>query len=334
MKSQEGMMNIFIMVLVFLFMAGYYFMDSPSQRVMETELDYAISQTDLRSIAECAVSAHAAAIKDIGFDDKCVQDYEIASSFVCMNEKHSIVECDLGKKLAFSFITTSTAALNENSYNDMLEILEKHYPDANDFGIFLDNSVLSGNGKHPVAKSIAKEAELSNGQLVYITQYEIPDIETDFIAPAAANINCPDSTVKTYRFGRWQCLARNEKKSCTGDRIWDSDLQECVPDNSRKPLCAAQQTAVMLDDLWECVDPFLEKQCSGGMVARLNYTSLEWECVEDPEKTKTAKKCSPPLGSAIYGALGSMLRTPPSYCTDCEEMLTDPETCATTCVPA
>ena len=71
------------------------------------------------------------------------------------------------------------------------------------------------------------------------------------------------------------------KTSCGGDMVWDYGTMECVPDESRKPLCAGSQTAVMVDEIWECISPFADKHCPGTMIARLNYDTLEWECVED-----------------------------------------------------
>ena len=115
--------------------------------------------------------------------------------------------------------------------------------------------------------------------------------------------------------------------------IWDSDLYECVPDETRKPLCAGNQTAVMVDSLWECVSPFPEKSCPEKMIARLNYNTLEWECVVDPSISNTIKKCSNVTSGAVYGGLGATLRVPQTSCTDCERMVTDPENCVTVCVP-
>jgi hypothetical protein len=88
----------------------------------------------------------------------------------------------------------------------------------------------------------------------------------------------------------------------------------------------------MIEDLWECVDPFPDRECPASMIARLNYNTLEWECVADPAATQNTKKCAAPR-DAVYGAIGSTLRVPPSSCTDCEDLTTDPETCASACVP-
>ena len=62
-------MNIFIMILVALFMAGYYIMDSPNQKIPEQETEYAIEKSNLRMIAQCATAVHNAQIKGTEFDD-------------------------------------------------------------------------------------------------------------------------------------------------------------------------------------------------------------------------------------------------------------------------
>ncbi|MDR1338409.1 MAG: hypothetical protein LBJ73_05290 [Rickettsiales bacterium] len=327
-------MNIFIMVLVFLFMAGYYLMDSPSQRVVHTELEHAITRTDLRSIAECAAAAHTAAIRGYEFQDICVEQYRIATEFICLNERQAVTKCEIvrKKKPAFSFVVTSTAPIDPQDYNGLLELLEEYFPNSGAFGIYTDDVVLGGTGKRDVPQSVSKSLELTDGQLVYLTQYEMPDEETEYIAPNAIDINCPSGTVKVYRFSRWQCALKNEKASCASDEIWNFDTQKCVPDNSRKPLCAARQTAVMVDDIWECVDPFNERDCPAGWVARLNYNNLEWECVEDSNIVRNTKKCLMPAG-AIYGGFGATLRISPLACNDCETMVTDSETCEVSCVP-
>lgn len=331
------MMNIFIMILVVLFMAGYYMMDSPSQRVQQQETEYAVNRSDLRAVAECATAVHNAQIRGGEFNDICVEQYEIQSEFVCLNANLTVTKCNIvrNKKPAYSFIVTATGILPEEAYNATMEILEEYYSDAGTFGIFEDKVIVSGgtSSKRVVPKGIISAMDLTDGQLVYMTQYEIPDTETEFAAPVSSDIICPAGTVKTYRFGRWQCVGYNTKTSCGGDMIWDSDLLDCVPDESRKPLCAAQQTAVMVDDVWECVNPFPEKVCPDQMVARLNYTTLEWECVSDPTTTPDVKKCANVTHGAIYGAIGATLRVPPVSCTDCERMVTDENTCATACIP-
>ncbi|MBR2342141.1 MAG: hypothetical protein IKA73_01610 [Alphaproteobacteria bacterium] len=331
------MMNIFIVILAILFMAGYYVMDAPSQRMREHETQFAVNQSDLRSVAQCAAAVHNAKMKGLEFDDICVEMNYIISENICMDSRMNNTACEIvnKKKPAYSYIITATGILPEEDYNNMLEILEKHYPDAGTFGIFQNGKIISGgtSNKRTVPAKIMSKMGLQDGQIVYLTQYDIPDNQYEYETPMDDDIVCPTGTVKAYRFGRWQCSGYNTKTNCAGDKIWNSDLQECVPDESRKPLCGGNMTAVMVDDIWECVSPFIEKNCPANMVARLNYNTLEWECVSDPKYTQDTKKCDVITQAAVYGAMGATLRVPRSSCTDCETMLVDNETCTATCVP-
>jgi hypothetical protein len=69
------------------------------------------------------------------------------------------------------------------------------------------------------------------------------------------------------------------------------------------------------------------------MLARLNYETLEWECVEDPNKIKPVSKCAGANSRAIRGRGGATLRLASTSCTDCEKMVIDEETCDAVCVP-
>ncbi len=327
-------MNIFIMILVAVFMTGYYMLNAPSQRVTETETEVAVSRADMRAIAECALALHNAQIKGYEFDDACVAQNGLRSEFICLDRSGKETKCEIvrKKKPDFSYIVTAGAPIADNEYHDMMNILEEYYSDAGTFGIFIDGKIMSGgtSNRRPLPGTIVKKMGLADGQLVYMTQYDMPDDQTLFAVPTDENVECPSGTAKTYRFGRWQCVSVNTKTDCGGDMIWDSALGECVADESRRPLCGAQQTAVMVDKVWECVDPVMEVTCPNNMVARLNYTTLEWECVEDPTKQEALKKCSNFIGTI---GVGTTLRVQTTSCTDCEKMITDEETCRAICVP-
>lgn len=330
-------MNIFIMLLVALFMVGFYVMDGPNQHIAQHDTEYAITRSDLRTIAQCAAAQHNAQINDTVFDDVCVSQNQIVSKYICLNNSYKITECEIvrGRKPAYSYIVTATAPIDPSNHNSMMQVLEQYYPDSGTFGLFFGNQIMSGgtSSKRIVPEAIISEMELTDGQLVYMTQYEMPDAltEYDFVAPD--DVVCPVGTAKTYRFGRWQCIGYNTKTDCGGDMIWDSDMGECVADVSRKPLCAENQNAVIIDDVWECVDPFSERVCPSGMVARLNYSTLEWECVSDPTKTPDTTKCAHLIGGAVYGTVGATLRIPRTSCTSCEKMLINYDDCTYVCVP-
>lgn len=330
-------MNIFMIMLISLFMAGYYMFFAPNTRRVEQETDTAIATSDLRSVAECALATHNAQISGINFDDVCVSQNEIQSKSVCLDSRGEITGCDTTgyKRSTNSFIITTTGPINVSDYNDMMEILERDFANSGTFGIYQEGVIVSGGTsmKRTVPESIKRDFNLQDGQLIYMTHYDIPDPERVFAAPGGDNITCPAGTTKTYRFGRWQCMGYNMKTSCGGDMIWDYSTMECVPDESRKPLCAGNQTAVMVDELWECVSPFAERNCPGGMVARLNYDNLEWECVEDANVSVRTSKCATPKKRAVRGFDGATLRLSASSCNDCEKAVIDEETCHAVCVP-
>ena len=109
---------------------------------------------------------------------------------------------------------------------------------------------------------------------------------------------------------------------------------ECIADEGRRPLCANNQTAVLIEDIWECVDPFSDQTCPENMVARLNYSTLTWECVSDPNAQKHTKKCDNiAFAPKTRGAIGATLRVRSVSCTDCETAVIDQETCETYCIP-
>ena len=331
------MMNIFIMILVALFMAGYYLIDSPSQRIQKHETEYAIERSDLRAIAQCAVAVHNAQINSVPFQDVCIEQNGIGSEFICLNAKFKQTDCNAEgrQKPAFSYIVTYTAPIDPQNHNAMMEILEEHYAESGTFGMFNDKTIISGgtSTKRIVPAEIISKLKLVDNQLVYLTHYEKPQIITTNFDAVTADVNCPTGTVKTYRFGRWQCIGQNTKTDCGGDTIWDSDLQECVADERRKPLCANDQTAILIDSVWDCISPFPDRKCPNKMIARLNYNTMEWECVIDPTTITESKKCDSFIQGNVYAAPGTTLRIPQTSCTDCERMITDPDTCESICVP-
>ena len=317
-------------------MAGYYVISSPSQRIIQQETEYAIKRSDLRSVAECVASAQNAYMYGEQFVDVCIERYGIISQYICMDKRYNIVSCDSDKAPDFNFIITTSEPIPEKEYNNMLEILEQHYPDAGTFGIFISPDLMSAGSisKRKIPQKVIDTAKLQTGQIMYIMQYTIPVATIDYPVVDGSNIQCPDGTMKTYRFGRWQCIEYNYKISCTGDTIWDPDLMECVADETRKPLCANNQTAVMVDNIWECIDPYSDKTCPSGMIARLNYGALEWECVEDPNANKVVKKCDNiAKPTSAHGGIGATLRVRSVSCTDCETAVVDEETCETYCIP-
>ncbi len=312
-------------------------MDSPSQRVSESELSVAISRSDLRSIAECAAMTHISTMKGFIPSDSCIEQYGIKSDFVCLNSSKSIISCDSikGDISNYNYVMTITNPIDEKDYNSMMELLDEYYSNSGAFGVYLDNAIMlaGGAGKRTVPNSILNQYGIQTGQLIYFTQFEIPEAQTEFDLSQPADIICPPGTTKVYRFRRWQCIAENETQICTGDRIWDAETSECIPDESKRPLCENNQTAVLVDLLWTCVDPFLERQCPTGYIPRLNYNDLVWECVEDPDKKSEIKKCDK-IQTGIIGGTGSTtVSVAVNNCTNCERKILNETTCEAYCVP-
>lgn len=329
-------MNIFIMFLIAILMAGFYMMSAPSNRVQYTETEYAVSTADMRGVAECVAAVHNATMRGGEFDDVCVAQNGIVSQKICLNKSMAVTPCDGVKTRApaFGFYVTATHPIDAENYNRMMEIMEHDYARAGVFGLMNSGNIMTGGaGVRAVPRGIISSMKLVDGQLVYMTQSDTLTADTEYALPATATIDCPPGTTQTYRFGRWQCVGYNAKTDCGGDTVWDSDLSECVPDESRKPLCASQQTAVMVDDVWECVDPFPDRVCPAGMTLRLNYSTLEWECIADPTTIPDTKKCQHFIPGDDWGAIGTTLRLPQTSCTDCEVMVTNTETCTSYCVP-
>ncbi len=313
---------------------------APNTRVVEQETDHAIVVSDLRSIAECALAVHNAEIIGNTFDDICVEQNQIKAERVCFDSRFAITDCssDGSNRPNYSFIITTTGAINTSDYNEMMDILEKNFATNGIFGIYQDGIIMTaGTGaKETLSKSMTDKLGLENGQLVYVTHYDIPDPERVFTENVVEDITCPTGTQKVFRFGRWQCAEYNIKTSCGGDQIWDASTMECVPDESRRPLCAGVQTAVMVDGVWECVAPFGEYKCPGDKIARLNYETLQWECPEDFASDTDASangKCQLPGPRFVRGRGGATIRVVANDCTDCEKAITDEETCTVTCVP-
>lgn len=328
-------MNIFVMVLVAIFVAGYYVLTAPNTRTPEQETLYAIERSDLRSVAECTTAVHNAKLHGETFDDICVQQNNIISQTICLNKSSKIIPCDSTKTPVLNYVITTTNVLPESKFNAMTEILEQYYSNIGTFGILTNKNIVSGGmqSKYSVPNTIVSNLKLQDGQLIYITQYAVPIKKTVSITPTQQSIDCPNGTVKTYRFGRWQCIATNDKTTCGGDMVWNSELLECMPDETRKPLCANNQTAVMIDDIWNCIDPIPENACSDNQVLQMNYDTNTWECIPSPTETNISTKCSNIKSNDYYIKIGTTTRVPISSCTDCEKHILDTNTCKSYCIP-
>ena len=327
------MMNIFLTVLIALFLGAYYIFSAPSVRTQAFETEYAVKYADLRAIIECTAAVHNAVLNGVSFQDTCVTQNGIQSDVICLDKRMNVTDC--GGNTAHNYVVTTSGTIPDTQFNNTMTILENNFADAGSFGIFQSGYVISGATvtRRAIPKSLISQMNISDGQLVYVTQFAKTDPAAQFVASEVDDVVCPPETSKVLRFGRWQCVGHNTKTTCAGDTIWDYATASCIPDDSLKPLCGSLQTPILVDGIWECVDPFPDRKCDGDTIAKLNYTTLTWECVIDPNKTTKKTKCSSIKTSVTPGRGRASMRVTQLACTDCEKMLIDEDTCVAHCVP-
>ena len=343
-------MNVFIIIIVFLFMAGWYLMGSPSQNIQEHSIEYAERKTAINSVLTCIAHIHAEAVQlddALGIDQNamidndapCAEKYEALTVKVCADDRRVLANCvpaRVGQAINNYVITTAPPPMG-GDLGKVLELLSDEYSSNSNFGVLVAEGkklwVVTGGGKkREVSAAVAKEAGLQAGHFVYMTQYSVAGKPAFSSGKATDYINCVGGEIKVFRFGRWQCVPQTAAVVCSGATIWDPDKGACVSDQSRRPLCGMNQTAVMVDDNWECMDPFVQKDCPSGQSPHLDYVSMEWVCQINPAESKAVKKCENILRGRMVA--GGTLRTSiASSCNDCEEMVIDSETCESACVP-
>ena len=342
-------MNVFMLLIVFIFMAGWYLMDSPSQNITRHGIEYAQRKTDLNSVLTCIAHVHSEAVAlddelkieervDIDNDTPCAENYELSTVKICADGSRISAACipERANRSVNNFIITSAPARGEDA-GKILELLAEEFPSSSGFGILTVEGralmLILGNGtKREIPPAVAREAGLSDGMPAFVTQYAVAGKPAFASGAVAESVNCRQGEIKVFRFNRWQCAQSGAVTVCGGATMWDAMMQSCVPDNSRRPLCGAQQTAVMIDDNWECVDPTMHKNCPAGQSPHLNYETMEWMCSINPAESKDSSKCDSAMRLRV-GAGGVLRPAVASNCNDCETMVTDPETCESACVP-
>ncbi|MCL2757938.1 MAG: hypothetical protein FWE64_01290 [Alphaproteobacteria bacterium] len=343
-------MNVFILILVFIFMAGWYLMDSPSQNVERHTIEFAARQTAIGSVLTCLAHVHTQAVAldealqiaervDIDNDTPCAARYHIETVKICTDGRRISASCvpvRPGQSIT-NFIISFAPAPEDTGKT--LEILAKKFPGSTGFGIITQVGrtlqMIIGNGTtREVPDAIVRELGLAAGQIMYITQYGVAG-RAIFTEGGIGGVSaCAPGHLRVFRFNRWQCVSRTPARVCTGTTILDPRTGECVPDNSRRPLCVGNQTAVMIDDFWECVNPIMHTECPAGYAAHLNYETMEWICAANPAETRQLRRCDR-IHTTRPGVLpgGGTIRVPTAACTECEMPAMNPETCETKCVP-
>jgi hypothetical protein len=345
-------MNIFIMILAFVLMAGYFLMDAPSQRIHDNGIESAMRMTDIKSILSCMTHQHAEAMDIDGANrananeifktdiQPCTEKYNIQTIKLCADERRLVSNCapERAGRVTENFIITTADVNKENDINLVLKTLSEDFDSIGNFGIIIAKnsysfSILSGNGsRRDIPKSISSFEDIKDGRLIYITRYSVP-FDGDVInktTPVAESITCMNNEQKIFRFGKWECQAETAPILCTGDTIWDSDSESCEIDPSRRPLCATGQTAVDIDDVWQCVAPSTITKCPENTIAEFDYVTMKWSC-SAPTSENTSKCQNVTIAKGRL--LGGTLLKPANPCNNCEKMILNEETCAVACVP-
>jgi hypothetical protein len=344
-------MNIFVVLLMAIFMAGYYFMGAPNVSLENESGSVAMENAELKSVLECVMREHSqAVIADEKTDIKentifkttlpCSDRYNIKTQKLCSDDRKIVKNCvpDKPGKIISNYIITTTDAVTENGAGKILELIQKEYPYNANIGIAAitdDGTVLilsASSGKREIAKFIAKESAITDGQMIYITQYSTSGKNNPVISNQIKKLQCSAGQIPVFRQNRWDCAASNVVPICSGDFIWDSEKSSCIPDDTKRPLCSAEQTAVMIDNIWECIDPEQKRECPRNYTAKFDYSEMAWVCIKDQDTgAATTKKCDK-VYSHVYGGGTTVLRGKLISCNDCEKMIVHDD-CTAECVP-
>jgi hypothetical protein len=342
-----------MIILTLILMAGYFFIDAPSQKMYDYGLESTMRTTDVKSVLFCMARAHKSAV-DIDSkklagareifqlpNQPCIEKYNIQTIKLCADNYREVSNCIPARpdRITENFIITTADINQEKNTNLILKILSQDFNSISNFGIIVSKnnyfSILSGDGqKRYIPISISRFEKFKDGQLVYITRYPLTfnNRLMNQTKDAADNIFCMNNEQKIFRFGRWECQAENPPILCTGDTIWSSESESCVIDPSRRPLCSAGQTAIEIDDIWRCVDPLPTIKCPENTVLQFDYANMEWVC-STPISTNTSKCKNVIFPKRTGNISGGTLLKPANFCNNCEKMILNEETCVVSCIP-
>ena len=347
-------MNIFVILLMALFMAGYYFMDAPNTLGVGASKAEIAESAELRALLACVLRVHSDAVKadELAAAEQktifkteipCAEKYGIQTKKLCAaaNASKAAASCvpDRPDKPVSNYIVTSTGAITDVGAGKALGIMARDYPHAANFGIVSadENGILhilsSGGASREINKSIVRDAAFEAGRLVYVTQYKIGGAKSRAAAAELKKIKCLPSESPIFRQGKWSCVPPSAAAVCNGDNIWDPNLSQCVPDASKRPLCKSNYTAVIVDDMWECVGAEQPKDCPENQIAEMDFEAMEWRCVPSkPDADESQEKKCNKVYDKIYGGGTTALRGNLAGCNDCERMFVHAD-CTAECVP-
>ena len=317
-------MNIFLLFISMFIMIGYYIISSPSQKLEEQEPEYVIQQSDARSIVDCVISKQNSVMVYPAhtLDKPCVDRYGITSKYYVFGENNtSLADGDpndgagewydstLTGTQSFYIITTTGEPLTDDQRGSTLEVIGKYYSSMGTLGIYDGTSIVTPGANLDVPNAVKNDSDLglTNGDIVYFMQYNIPDYADPIPDEEHPEKKiCPPGFTPTLHFGVWKCDPTTVQRYCQDGADWNLDTGECVPnanfhcsgcpDNDN--ICNYKQL-VKIDDTWVCLDPpenIIENPCDGVKV--LNANTLKWECT--PLDSDDANTCETKLASYVW----------------------------------
>ncbi|MDR0319665.1 MAG: hypothetical protein LBH81_02910 [Rickettsiales bacterium] len=351
-------MNVFLVVLVFLFMAGYYYLGSPSLRSDVLSTQEVLDNSDAFAAVSCVVAVHSAALESAragadaaAYESPCIEKYKVSTISVCLKDGEVSRSCRVDTRNPEPFqryIITKSPWANPETSGRIMDAMRGKYKGVTGLGIVMAAELeaeedpeakirmaIMSPARKPVwlSPALVKAASLKSGDLAYMTQYTTQELQAEDLRREAARLDCAKGEIKVYRYRTWRCEQPTPTRLCQGDMIFDVDAGDCVANSSARPICGGAETAVVIDGVWTCRPPAEAKECQKGKVPSFNYESLEWVCIGDPfaPLSADAGKCAPrAAGKSLYGGTAPVSA---SQCGDCERELQDPETCETICIP-
>ena len=288
-------MNVFIILVIFILIAGFYFMTAPNQNIARHTTEYAIEQTAVNSVLTCMAHVHAQAVRldaelridgraEIDNTTPCAANYAIETIKVCTDGRRVVANCipvRAGTTIINYMITIAGVDVNSDL---VLRALSDNF--LNNFGIGLvveygrQMRMITGNGtSREIPEAIVRDIGIGPGAIIYITQYSVAARPEIVRATPPEQVRCGPRELRVFRQNRWQCVAQNNVMVCADGTVFDWDSQSCITDESRRPLCAPHQSAVVIDGRWRCVNPVQHTTCPTGRTPLLDYSTMTWRCV-------------------------------------------------------
>ncbi|MCL2629381.1 MAG: hypothetical protein FWD33_01670 [Alphaproteobacteria bacterium] len=351
-------MNVFLIVLVFLFMASYYYLGAPSMRTDIKTTEEVLEGSDAAAATSCVVAVHRAASElaraedDVGAAidaNPCAARFKVSTTSVCLRNDEVVRGCRVDPRDVDpmqKYVITKSSWVGPEMSGLVMDSIRRRYRNLSGLGMLMTaegqdefgeafrRMAILSVGRRPVwlSESLVSAASLETGDLVYLTQYTTDELQSEQIRREAGQLICAPGEVKVFRFRTWRCERPTPVMLCQGDMVFDRELGECVPNFSARPICGGNETAVIIEGAWTCQLPTDAIECPHGRAPSFDFETLEWVCIGDPLAAQEENKCAPVR--TRRGILGTAApRAPVSHCNDCEAQVQDPETCEFVCIP-